>query len=220
VIDRETGRTQRLHQLPIHPETFLRELADVIEESRTDGYADRLLGSMQHVTVIDYRAWAGREDELGKRDSAVTSQLGWGPENKPFEWLASYRRMRDRRASFGSLAPLAIFPLDPQDIADLMLGYLELRTMLRGDLLEQAFTAHDISADVTFGDDADEVFLRVARGVVSLAIPPSLRERLLFELLTPDSAIALADGMLDLLAADQHLAEDVLPATDESGIWA
>ena len=64
------------------------------------------------------------------------------------------------------------------------------------------------------------VFLRVARGRVSLAIPPSLRERLLIELLTPDSAIALADGMLDLLAAGQHLAEDVLPATDESGIWA
>ena len=93
---------------------------------------------MQHVTVIDYRAWAGREDELGKRDSEVTSQLGWGPEHKTFEWLASYRRMRDRRASFGSLAPLAIFPLDPEDIADLMLGHLELRTMLRGDLLEQA----------------------------------------------------------------------------------
>ena len=128
--------------------------------------------------------------------------------------------MRDRRASFGSLAPLAIFPLDPEDIADLMLGYLEVRTLLRGDLLEQAFAAHDISADVMSGDEADEVFLRVARGGVSLAIPPSLRERLLFELLTPDSAIALADGMLDLLAADQHLAEDVLPATDESGIWA
>ena len=41
----------------------------MIEESRTDGYADRLLSPMQHVTVIDYRAWAGREDELGKRDS-------------------------------------------------------------------------------------------------------------------------------------------------------
>jgi hypothetical protein len=219
VIDPATGRTQRLHQLPIRPETLLHELADLIEESRTDGYADRLLGSMQHVTVIDYRAWAGREDELGKRDSEVTSQLGWGPEHKTFEWLASYRRMRDRRASFGSLAPLAIFPLDPEDIADLILGYLEVRTLLRGDLLEQAFAAHDISADVMFGDETDEVFLRVARAGVSLAIPPSLRERLLFELLTPDSAIALADGMLDLLAADQ-LAEDVLPATDESGIWA
>lgn len=46
--------------------------------------------------------------------------------------------------------------------------------MLRGDRLEQAFAAHDISANVTFGDDAQEVFLRVARGRVSLAIPPSL----------------------------------------------
>jgi hypothetical protein len=220
VIDPETGRTQRLHRLSVQPETFLRELADVIEESRTDGYADRLLGSMQHVTVIDYRAWAGREDELARRDGEVKSQLGWGPEHKTFEWLASYRRMRDRRASFGGLAPLAIFPLAPEDIADVMLGRLELRTMLRGDLLEHAFAAHDISADVMFGEDADEVFLRVARGRVSLAIPPSLRERLLFELLTPDSAIALAEATLDLLAADQHVGDDVLPATDESGIWA
>jgi hypothetical protein len=219
-IDPESGRTKRLHRLPLKPNVFMEELAEMIEECRADGYAHRLLGSMQHLTVIDYRAWAGREDELGAHDAEVRRQLGWGPEHKTFEWLASYRRMRDRRTSFGSLAPVAIFPLDPEAIADIMLGRLEIRTMLRGDLLEKAFAARGISADVGFGDDRDDIFLRVARGPVSLTIPPTLRERMLFELLTPDSAIALVAGMLDLLAANEHLAQDVLPAVDEAGIWA
>lgn len=220
-VDPESGRTQRLHRLPLKPRTFVGELAEVIEESRADGYAHRLLGSMHHLTVIDYRAWAGREDELGAHDAAVRTQLGWGAEHKTFEWLASLRRIRDRRASFGSLAPLPIFALDPEDIADLMLGRLEMRTMLRGDLLERAFVARRIRAEVAFGDDRDEVFLRVARRPVSLVIPPSLRERLLFELLTSDSAIELVAGTLDLLAADQRVEqEDILPSVDESGIWA
>jgi hypothetical protein len=175
---------------------------------------------MQHLTVIDYRAWAGREDELGAYDAEVRAHLGWGPEHKTFEWLASLRRMRDRRTTFGSLAPLPIFQLDPEDIADLMLGRLEMRTMLRGDLLEEAFAAWGIEAVVAFGDDRDDVFLRVARGRISLVIPPSLRERLLFELLTPDSAIELVAGTLDLLDADQHLEQDLLPSAAESGIWA
>jgi hypothetical protein len=92
--------------------------------------------------------------------------------------------------------------------------------MLRGDLLEQAFAAHDVGAEVEFGDARDDVFLRVARGPASLVIPPSLRERLLFELLTPDSAIELVAGTLDLLAAHQHLQQDILPGADESDIWA
>ena len=93
---------------------------------------------MQHLTVIDYQAWAGRETELEAHDVAMRRDLGWVPEHKTFEWLASLRRMRDRRTSFGSLAPVPIFPLDPEDIADLMVGRMEMRTMLRGDLLERA----------------------------------------------------------------------------------
>jgi hypothetical protein len=47
-----------------------------------------------------------------------------------------------------------------------------------------------------------------------------LRERLLFELLTPDSAIELVAGTLDLLDADQDAEQDLLPSANESGIWA
>jgi hypothetical protein len=175
---------------------------------------------MQHLTVIDYRAWAGREGELAAHDLRVRAGVGWGPEHKTFEWLASARRMRDRRASHGSLAPLPIFPLDPQVIADLMIGRLEMRTMVRGDLLEQDLAAHGIDAEVEFCSDRDEVFLRVARGPVSLVIPPHLRERLLFELLTPKSMIEVVVGTLNLLAAGQRGQQDILPSEEEIGVWA
>jgi hypothetical protein len=220
IVEPQNGRTQRLHRLPLELHTFVAELAEVITECQAEGYAQRPLGSMQHLTVIDYRAWAGRENELGARDAETRSQLGWGPEHKTFEWLASLRRMRDRRASYGSLAPLPIFRLEPESIADLMLGRLDMRTMLRGDLLEEAFGAHAIEAEVAFGDDRDDVFLRVSRGPTSLVIPPSLRERMLFELMTPDSVIELVAGTLDLLNADAALAQDILPSIDESESWA
>jgi len=219
-FDPQSGRTERLHRLAVEPRTFFGDLAELIEESRAGGYAHGSLGAMQHVTVIDYRAWAGREDELGARDAEVRRQLGWEPERKTFEWLASLRRIRDRRASFGSLAPLPIFPLDPGDIADLMLGFLEIRTILRGDLLEQAFADRGIAAEVEFEADRDDVFLRVARGPVSMVIPPSLRERMLFELLTPEAVVDIVAATLDLLAADPELQQDFLPGSDESGIWA
>ena len=92
--------------------------------------------------------------------------------------------------------------------------------MMRGDLLEQDFAAHGIGAEIEFGDDRDDVFLRVARGPVSLVIPPNLRERLLFELLTPKSAIELVAGTLNLLAAGERGQQDILPTEDEAGLWA
>lgn len=219
-VDPRSGRTERLPRLAIKSSTFLGDLADVIEESRAGGYAQRVLGSMQHLTVIDYRAWAGREMELEAHDVRVRQELGWGPEHKTFEWLASLRRMRDRRTSFGSLAPLPIFPLGPHDIADLMVGSLETRTMLRGDLLEQAFAARGIRASVEFGEAQNDVFLRIEREPVTLTVPPFLREQMLFELLTPDTAIDTIAATLDLLALDPQLQQGVLPVINESEVWA
>jgi hypothetical protein len=219
-VDPRTGRTEHLHRLAGRSRTYLSDLSSIIEESRDEGYAHRVLGPLQHVTVIDYRVWAGREHELGARDAEVRRQLGWEPRHKTFEWLSSFRRMRDRRTSFGSLAPLPIFPLRPDDIADVMLGYMEMRTMLRGDLLEQEFAVRGIAAEVEFGSARDDVFLRVERQRVSLTIPPPLREQMLLELLTPETAIDIVSATLDLLDADAQPEQDFLPAIDEPANWA
>jgi hypothetical protein len=219
-LDPGSGRIERLPRLAIKSRTFLGDLAEVIQESRGSGYAHRVLGSMQHLTVIDYQAWAGRETELEAHDVRVRRDLGWGPKQKTFEWLASLRRMRDRRISFGSLAPLPIFPLDPGDIADLMVGRLEMRTMLRGDVFERAFADSGIKALVEFADARNDVFLKLERGSVTLMIPPFLREQMLFELLTSETAIETIVATLDLLAVDAHVQQGLLPAIDESGVWA
>jgi hypothetical protein len=219
-LDPGSGRIERLRRLAIKSRTFLGDLAEVIQESRGSGYAQRVLGSMQHLTVIDYQAWAGRETELEAHDVRVRRDLGWGPEHKTFEWLASLRRMRDRKISFGSLAPLPIFPLDPVAIADLMVGRLEMRTMLRGDVFERAFADSGIKALVEFGDARNDVFVKLERGSVTLMIPPFLREQMLFELLTSETAIETIVATLDLLAVDAHVQQGLLPAIDETGVWA
>lgn len=219
-VDPQTRRTVHLHRLPVTSQTFAGQLAELVAESRSDGHAHRTLESMQHVTVIDYRAWAGREDALEARDSSVRESLGWGPEHKTFTWLASVRRIRDRQASFGSLVPLAIFPLDPSDLADLMLGYLEIRTMLRGDLLEAEFAARGLAATVAFPTPDDDAFLSVGNGDVQLDILPDIREQLLAELVTPQTVIETVAATLELLASSSSPAQEFLPGIDESGIWA
>jgi hypothetical protein len=219
-VDPQTGRTVYLHRLPVKSQTFAGALAELVAESRSDGYAHRRLGSMQHVTVIDYRAWAGREDELDARDAAVRRSLRWGPEHKTFTWLASLRRIQDRQATFGSLVPLAIFPLDPPDLADLMLGYLELRTMLRCDLLEAGFAARGLAATVAFPAPDDDTFLSVGSGNLRVNILPDVREQLLAELVTPQTVIETVAATLELLADSSSPEQEFLPGIDESDIWA
>jgi hypothetical protein len=69
------------------------------------------------------------------------TSLGWGPEHKTFTWLISLRRIQDRRATFGSLVPLAIFPLDPPDIADLMPPKEDARLADPGEVLDEHLAA-------------------------------------------------------------------------------
>lgn len=199
-IDPETGKVLRLHRLPVEYRTSLACLAELTKQARIAGYAARQLNEMQHVAVIDYRVWAGREDELGEHDRATQAALGWGDEQKTFSWMSSLRRIRDRRHSVGSLAPLAIFPASSEDLADLMLGRLELHSMLRCDLLGSAFADRGIKVEIAF-PDGDNQFLVAQRGRFGVEVPPAVREQMMLELMTPETLMAMVDEMLKLIAA-------------------
>jgi hypothetical protein len=216
--DPETGQSITLHRLPIAYRTSLSSLDDAIAQARVEGYASRSISEMQQLTVIDYRVWAGREEELGEHHHASLAALGWGPEQKTFEWMSALRRIRDRRYSFGGLAPLAIFPASPEDIADLMLGPLEMHTMLRCDVLEAKFAARGIDATADY-PDGDRRFLRARRGATQLDIPPHLREQMLIELMTPESLVDIADAMLDITAHAPGLELDFTVGCDEHAAW-
>jgi hypothetical protein len=184
-----------------------------------EGYASRTIGAMQHLAVIDYRVWAGREDELEDYHRGSVAALGWGDEQKTFNWLSALRRIRDRRHSFGSLAPLTIFPVPAEDIADLMLGHLELFTTMRCDLLEDAFAARGIATTVAF-PDGDKLFLHAERRHVAVDVPPHLREQMLFELMTPDTLIDMVDAVLDLIRRFPELQlASYTVGCDESAAW-
>ena len=56
--------------------------------------------------------------------------------------------MRDRRWSYSSLAPHAIFPLPVDDIADVVLGFIDIYTSLNAGLLERFLSAGEIETRV------------------------------------------------------------------------
>ncbi|MCW3013131.1 MAG: hypothetical protein JWO02_223 [Solirubrobacterales bacterium] len=217
--DPETGETVTLHRLPVQYRTALGCLAGAIREAKSTGYAGREIGTMQYLTVIDYRVWAGNEAELERRHSEATAALGWGPEQKTFTWMSALRRIRDRRHSFAGLAPLSLFPAPAEDLADLMTGSVEMHTLLRCDLLEEAFADRGITAAIRF-PDGDTHFLDAARGRIRVQVPPQVREQLMLELMTPSTLVDMVSGMLDLLEATPglHLAS-LAVSCDESGTW-
>jgi hypothetical protein len=109
--------------------------------------------------------------------------------------------MRDRRHSFSSLAPFSIFPLPAEDLADLMMGYLELATTLSGGLMEAAFAEAGIGARVELGDERFRKFADVERGGFRLEIPAPVREQMFMELFTPSAVVTATEELLDELAA-------------------
>lgn len=216
--DPQTGATLTLHRLPVEYRTSLDLLAGAIDEARVSGYATQTIGTMQQLTVIDYRVWAGREDELGEHHRAVTGARGWGPAQKTFDWMSSMRRIRDRRHSFGSLAPLSIFPAPAEDLADLILGPLEMHTSVRFDLLEEAFKARGMTATVDFPNGNDR-FLVAHRGATGVEIPAALREQMMFELMTPKTLLDMVEAMLDIIERSPLDLASSTVGCDESAAW-
>jgi len=54
--------------------------------------------------------------------------------------MASLKRMRDRKESFSSIAPFTIYPLPAADVADIVIGFIDLVFCLNLDALERTLT--------------------------------------------------------------------------------
>jgi hypothetical protein len=174
------------------------------------------------VRVVDV-SWAGDTDALQTKQEEIRASVPWyGEVGSNIDFFSAYRRMRDRRHSFSSLAPFSIFPLATEDLADLMMGYLELATTLNGALIERAFLAAGIAARVELRDQRFRKFADVRRGGFTLEIPAHVREQMFLELLSPGSVVAAASELLDELGGQPATGEDarLLTFAREFEAWA
>ena len=183
----EDGTVRDIVDLPKPYKSRLGHLRGMLAAAREEGYAAKQLSRCQWCAVASNRL--GADQVAGVREAYERSMqaLDWGREGaQAFRYNSAFRRMRDRRQSFSSVAPISIYPLDVEDVADLMLGYFDVYTMLNTDILRSQFAERGIDVEIAVGDEADDRFLVARRRVgdreLLVHAGVSLREQLLMEL--------------------------------------
>lgn len=214
---------RRFDFVPTRYRTFLSNLPALIADAKRRGHAWSRLAPYLLVGAVDYRVCAGRESELlTPRVADMRARVGWfdGP-SQTLDWTASLRRMRDRRESFSSLAPLTIFPLAAEDVADLVMGFLDLSMNLNLDILERTLGGDDLSVRVARPPESERLFLEARRGRNGVLVPPHLREQMMTELTTPHTVRKGIETVLNRQQTTPETANDstLVVFADEQRVW-
>ena len=208
--------------VPTAYETYLDVLPALIAGARGAGYAWARPHESLLVGAVDYRVWGREADEYNARSDDERRRVGWGgDEPETLGWTASMRRMRDRSWSFSSLAPYTIFPLPPEDVADVVMGFIDLAYGLHLPRLEQALSRDGVKVEVRRAGAGDAVFLEANRRDVGVIVPAHVREQMMVELMTPQALFALLDHVLTLNEERRAEANDrrVVVFADEAATW-
>ena len=212
----------RVTVVPAPYETYLGILPELIKTARTVGHAWARPHECLLVGAVDYSVWGRESDEYNRRSDAERRRIGWGGEEpQTLAWTASMRRMRDRGWSFSSLAPYTIFPLNAEDVTDVVMGFVDLACGLHLPLLEHAVRRNGIDVQVKRASEGSLLFLEAERGGVGIRVPAHLREQMMVELMTPDSLFALLDAILERNELLPQEANDrrVVTFSDETTVW-
>lgn len=211
--------TQILH-VPDPYDTFLADLSQLITVARRDRFAWSQPHPALAVAAIDY----GVRDAEGRAAAVFETmkrELKWDDPSRGFWWTGAQRRMRDRDVTPSNFAPLSIYPLPAQDVADLILGFLDTLVYLDIPELERAFAARGLEATVARPPESERLFLRATDGEFTVNVAPGVREVMLNEMETPDSLIAGVRSLLAFAASGAAAGERILAAfADETGVWS
>jgi len=102
-------------------ETYLGQLPGILGRARSHGSHVEQISRSQVVLARDFANSAQKPFN----DDDVRALAGWPPSDIVMDWGTSLRRMRDRRLKPAYLAPLALLPLQVEDVTDLLLGQLD-----------------------------------------------------------------------------------------------
>lgn len=209
--------------VPVPFETHLDVLAELVAEAKRTGHAKAKL-DCRFVQVVDYRHFGGREqlvEELAQRSLA---ELGWGDGKRLiYGGMSSVSRIRDRGDPVVELAPLSIFPLPAEDVADLLLGFVDTSVHLNTQLLALRFAERRMQVGFMAARAARTHFLEARRGYRGFLMPAYVREQMLHELVTVETLTTLADWIL-ASGKTREWTEigkaPILGFTDERTTWA
>lgn len=120
------------------------------------------------VGAVDYRVWGSETDAYSARWQRLRREVGWPPEQpETLAWMASLKRMRDRKETFSSIAPFTIYPIPAEDVADIVMGVIDLVFCL--DLAALETTLNDGRVEVHIARPPECPAPPEAERVVSLA---------------------------------------------------
>jgi hypothetical protein len=223
------GRSARIHRLRERYRSHLEQLRVLMRQAHRNGFAAArpspclLTCAVDPYAIRDYDP-SDRIPELFRRE---LDRHGWSTDgSRLFTYMAGLRRIRDRKGNSGQVAPFTIFPLDPADIADLLLGQIGFITVLNANLLEASLASSGVRAQITNPPDHVERFMvaaaRVGNHELTVGLSSTLREQMLLELMTPASLAAAIRGLCGALHAAPGPLDDgaIVAFADEGRVWS
>jgi hypothetical protein len=182
--------------VPVPFVTELPVLAELIEQAKKDGYAKKKL-DCRFIEVIDLSHWGRREQKLEEVAQKALKELGWSDANRVIlVGTSSVNRIRDRGDPVVELAPISIFPLPPEVVTDLLLGFIDVRVRLNTQLLAMRFAERGMRVTFMTAPSSHVHFLEARRGYRGIKVPAYVREQMLHELITVGAFIDLVDWIL------------------------
>lgn len=177
--------------------TELAVLGELVAEAKKVGYATAKI-DCRFIQVVDYRFWAGEGGKLEQTVEQSLADLGWSGEGRlpPLLGMSGATRIRDRGDPVVELAPVSIFPLPPEDVADLLLGFVDTSVHLNTELLWLRFAERGILTEMAVAPGSELYFLKASRGRLGFLMPAYVREQMLYELLSVESLVELSDWIL------------------------
>jgi hypothetical protein len=185
---------------PVPYRSHVAAAAEAIELAREHSYVAIEVEAGLTIEVYDETnpARLGRQD-FEDREAAFVAGLASDQEDR-IKYSIGARRMRERRHSFGSLAPLSLLPYAVETTAGLMIGALDIVTTIDAAVIERRLSEHGIDAEVARGKNAADGFLKARRGAASLSVPATVREQISIELMTIDVLVETVDWTLQEVA--------------------
>jgi hypothetical protein len=209
----------RLARYDVRYRSHVHRLRTLFSGARRDGYASVRLGSAMAAAAVDPRTSKG-DPGIDVFLEQSRAEAGWYDDPRIITFLSFVRRIRERMHFFPYIAPWTIYPLDLQDLSDLLLGPLEYAVTIHAPTLERLFRERGIKAHVYTGDEeANRTFLVAERGDSEVRLPALVREQVLSELLDLSTIVDSTEAMLGDIDAGAESCSTIVVLPDEKRTW-
>ena len=210
----------RVARYPVALRTGLTTLRQLLHDARRDGYATARPSPSISVVAVDPRV-SGGNPGIDVVVEQARGAAGWYDDPRIVRTLTLVRRARERIHHYPYLAPLTIYPLDPEDICELLLGPLDYISTLHAPTLEREFSIRGMRAQVLTSErSSSRVFLRATRGDSQVELPALVCEQLLTELMDPGCLVDAVEMMLDEIDNDGATGAALVCLAGERFVWA